>query len=296
MSQRGVLVLSLLAFSSCGSGGVKTSTPPHTCPKGKAVVSLTYDDGLKSQVANAIPALDSRDFKGTFFLNDVSENPGPWRAAARRGHELGAHTTNHPCTAEFDWVKPGMASEDYDLGRMARELDHQVAELEFLGQKGPYTFAYPCGTTWVGKAHISYIDLVEERFIAARGVDGRAVTQGDAPSNIPAYFIEGPADALIGAVAGALDNKAWVVLGFHGVGGDYLSVTKQDHETLLDWLASHRDEVDVLPFGQAARCVLAPALKMSSEASPQTDEALDSVIGQIGLVGLVGRAKLFLQK
>ncbi len=30
---------------------------------------------------------------------------------------------------------------------------------------------------------------------------------------------------------------------FHGVGGDYITTSKQAHEELLAWLATHRDVV-----------------------------------------------------
>lgn len=36
--------------------------------KRKAAVVLTYDDALNVHLDNAIPALDSLDLKGTFFL------------------------------------------------------------------------------------------------------------------------------------------------------------------------------------------------------------------------------------
>jgi peptidoglycan-N-acetylglucosamine deacetylase len=33
----------------------------------KAAICLTYDDGMDTQLSNAIPQLDSFGFKGTFF-------------------------------------------------------------------------------------------------------------------------------------------------------------------------------------------------------------------------------------
>jgi peptidoglycan/xylan/chitin deacetylase (PgdA/CDA1 family) len=256
MKQWLVSVGAIVALSACGAPGGRGGPPSDACPTGKAVVTLTYDDGLRSQIANAVPALDAQDFKGTFFVNDIADNPDPWKRVVRKGHELGAHTINHPCTAEFDWVREGMASEDYDLGRMAAELDHQLSQLRYLGQKPPFVFAYPCGTDWVGQAHTPYVNLVKERFSAARGVEDRLVRPEDSKLNVPAYFIQGPAQALIDTVSAAMEKKAWVVLGFHGVGGDHLSVTTQDHQILVDWLAAHREQVAVLPFGQAAACRL----------------------------------------
>src|SRR5579871_3888906 len=65
----------------------------------KAAVSLTYDDGLDSQLANAAPALASAGFKATFFLtkNNVGPALGDWIKLSRSGHEMGNHTVSHPC-------------------------------------------------------------------------------------------------------------------------------------------------------------------------------------------------------
>ena len=40
-------------------------------PINKAIISLTYDDALESQLSVAIPQLNSMGLKGTFFLNSI---------------------------------------------------------------------------------------------------------------------------------------------------------------------------------------------------------------------------------
>lgn len=236
-----------------------TSLHPSTsgCPSpDKAIVSLTYDDNLPSQLQNAVPMLDARGIRGTFFLTDVRSDAAPWKAVRAAGHELASHTLHHPCTRSFDWVTPGNGSEDYSMERMATELDEQMQMLLSLGETPPLSFAYPCGTTWIGEGQTSYIPLVEERFIAARGVSGDIVTSLDTPMNVPAYFLEGPIEAFIGSANAAIQSRGWVVFGFHGVGGDYLAVSGEDHAGFLDWLMDHRAEVAVLPFRDAARCMM----------------------------------------
>ena len=239
----------------------RPASRPPDCPQDKAIVSLTYDDGLSSQITVALPQLDEFGFRGTFFLNDLSAYPDKWQQAAAAGHELGSHTINHPCTAAFDWVKRGNASEDFDLQRMADELDKQIRGLAALGQAPPFSFAYPCGTTWIGKEHTSYIPLVEQRFVAARGVEGNIVTDSNDLMNVPAYFFEGASGLFIERIQAAIQLKGWVVFGFHGVGGDYLAVSAEDHRAVLQWLSAHKDEVAVLPFGEAARCMKQSAPK-----------------------------------
>ena len=61
----------------------------------RCAVVLTYDDALNVHLDNVIPALDSLNMKGTFYLsgyfpgcrNRLSE----WGRAGKRGHELGNH-------------------------------------------------------------------------------------------------------------------------------------------------------------------------------------------------------------
>jgi len=56
------------------------------------------------------------------------------------------------------------------------------------------------------------------------------------------------------------DMVAWVkqvesagalgIVVFHGVGGDYLSVTAEAHQRLLDYLAAHRRSIWTAPYSE----------------------------------------------
>jgi peptidoglycan/xylan/chitin deacetylase (PgdA/CDA1 family) len=75
-----------------------------------ALVSLTFDDGLRCQFEQGIPILDRYGFLGTFFLI-ANEQPKhedrcakiKWNAVdistlkelVHRGHEIGSHTVQH---------------------------------------------------------------------------------------------------------------------------------------------------------------------------------------------------------
>ena len=70
-----------------------------TWPDNKAgAVSLSFDDGMLSHETLAIPALDARGMKGTFFVitDKVAGDWGPWMNASLNGHEIGSHTLSHP--------------------------------------------------------------------------------------------------------------------------------------------------------------------------------------------------------
>ena len=51
---------------------------PHAI---SGAVSLTFDDGLASQIAHALPLLDSCEIKGTFYVNP---GRGEWASRSSR--------------------------------------------------------------------------------------------------------------------------------------------------------------------------------------------------------------------
>lgn len=168
-----------------------------------AAVSLTYDDGLDGQLAHAIPLLDSKGIKATFFIasfpgvdhdwalpnanNALTARQQAWVMAASKGHEIAGHTVNHPCVTA---VNPGQSGgflldKDYDMARIKTELDDSKVRLLRLGATEPMTFGYPCysdrlgvgastgATTMVlGKSLPQgqvFTSEVDTRFMAARG-------------------------------------------------------------------------------------------------------------------------------
>ena len=223
-------------------------------PEGQAAVSLTYDDAMPTQLSTAVPALKAHGLTASFFITDVRGNMAPWKALLDDGHELAAHTFNHPCPAAA-WVPEGDASEDYDLARMETELDEQVVMLRELGQPEPFTFAYPCGVDWVGAAKESYVPLLEERFLASRGVMGSLAGRTPEWTNVPSFFLSGTADAMIAQVDAAKAAGSWVVFGFHGIGGDWEITPAESHEALLQYLDDQSDEIYIAPFRDVVQCL-----------------------------------------
>jgi peptidoglycan/xylan/chitin deacetylase (PgdA/CDA1 family) len=228
----------------------------------RAAVSLTYDDAIQSQIDNAVPALARHALPATFFLTGSSPyleaHLDAYRALVAAGHELGSHTMNHPCDRAQSWVKPGFALQDYDLSRMRKELDESILQLKDLGQKEPLSFAYPCGSNWVGETHVSYQPLIEQSFLAARGV-GSSVAD---PNTVSFFDVPSPLGNDSGAdlilwVDRALSSGGWVVFVFHGVAGDYLDVKADAHEALLAYLEQHKSSIWTERFGTIAGYVKA---------------------------------------
>lgn len=233
-------------------------------PAGKlCAVSLTYDDGLDSQILNAVVDLYNTGLKATFFPTGTSpwiqRNSAPWKLLVGRGHELGSHTMLHPCAASMSFVKKGNALEDYDDARMSKELDDSMDFLEGLGAKNLVSFAYPCGATYIGAAdkQHSYIPLVKQRFRFARGV-GNILAN---PATVNLYDTPGWSGEKMTAkdweavVEQAKSQGAWLIIMFHGVGGDYLTEPEDAHKAFLQYLQKNSDTVWTAPFGQVANAV-----------------------------------------
>jgi len=240
--------------------------PPRTFPwpaTARGAVSLTYDDGLASHVEVVGPALKKHHLHGTFFITGgsypVQQDLERWRALYREGNEIASHTMNLPCDGAQSWVQKGFALQDYDMTRMEKELTDSIELLRQLGKKtGPYTFAYPCGMTWVGEKQDSYIELVQRYFFAARGTTSTVVNpEADAFSNLPAVGADKTPDQLVDFVRQVELDGGWLIIMFHGVGSEHLSVTVEQHDRLVSYLDRHRPTVWTDTFLQVAQYVAA---------------------------------------
>src|SRR6478735_8708760 len=241
------------------------SKPAIVWPRAaRAAVSLTYDDALQSQLDHAVPALRKHQLVGTFFLTGTSPvlqaSPESYRALVRAGHELAAHTMNHPCDRALSFVKPGLSLQDYDSARMDAELAESIQQLRYLGQTGPLTFAYPCGSTWIGEPPQSYVPSVEKSFVAARGIVRGVVD----PAHVQLFEVSSVMGDIGGSelvtwVERAVQSGGWVVFTFHGVEGDNLSVSANAHEALLEYLHKNRAQIWTERFGTVAQYVKAHA-------------------------------------
>jgi peptidoglycan-N-acetylglucosamine deacetylase len=137
----------------------------------RAAVSLSFDDARLSQIDTGLPLFKRLGVKVTFFVEPrgVQERMDGWKQAVIDGHEIANHTLTHPCTGNYAFSRNN-ALEDYDLRRMAQEIDGANDQIQkLLGVKSK-TFAYPCGQKFVGRGLDvqSYVPLVAERFLVGR--------------------------------------------------------------------------------------------------------------------------------
>lgn len=142
-------------------------------PEGrKMALSMTFDDARFSQVDKGIPLLDKYGVKATFYISpsNMLKRLESWKKAVANGHEIGNHSLVHPCSGNFEFAR-NKALEDYDLNSMMAELDSASRLIKETLGVYPFSFAYPCGQTYVGKGvnTKSYVPLVASLFESGRG-------------------------------------------------------------------------------------------------------------------------------
>jgi peptidoglycan/xylan/chitin deacetylase (PgdA/CDA1 family) len=248
----GALTVGVIAGPSAAAVGRK----PFAWPDGrKAAVSLTYDDGLDSQLENVAPQLDEFGLKATFFLTreNMEARVDDWMALAKRGHEIADHSNTHPCRLR-----------SYTS---ARFNDEQIVPTEqFLDDHfpGPHprTYAFPCGFTNLGdgtreQRWTNYLNVLRPHFLAARTVDGDPNDPREVAADRfilhayePTYDHDDPHLAYR-YVNKAIRHGHWAILVFHevldrrmGEGDTSKAVHRQILQRLVDdpvWCAPMRD-------------------------------------------------------
>lgn len=242
--KQGLLVLGLLA--ACGA---QAADAPFVWPHGaKAAVSLAYDDALNSQLDIAIPALDRHGLKATFYLvlgsETVQKRMADWKAAAARGHELGNHSLFHQCSAkgpDRGWVTKDNDLDHTTAGQMVAQVRVANTMLRAIDGKAQRTFALPCGDALASGEN--YLPALRGDFVGIKARFGGVVEtmRGFDPHDASVYIAENVTGAqLIEVVKQAAAKGTMVNITFHGVGGDYLSVSKEAHAELLAFLAANR--------------------------------------------------------
>ena len=115
----------------------------------RGAVSFTFDDGMRSHLDFAIPALELFGFRGTFFVIGGRVRDGDaaapfwkgepydtdwseWRAAQANGHEIGNHTWSHP-----------ESLTELDDEQLAVDVNVSFDKLSAALGRPPFSFAYP---------------------------------------------------------------------------------------------------------------------------------------------------------
>jgi peptidoglycan-N-acetylglucosamine deacetylase len=225
----------------------------------KSVIILTYDDALTSQLNVAVPQLNKYRLKGTFFLDGriAEEQFVVWKAVGEKGHELANHSLYHPCSRNAFKNRERLYAENYDLISIVSEIKTMNKFLFLLDGKKEHTYAYPCTETSVGGK--DYVDTLRStgliKYARVGGSETAIVTSTSKLDllRVPSFGVMNneDGDALIRYVNNVNKSGGVGIFMFHGVAGDYLSVTGEAHEKLLRYLKEHEKEIWVATFEEA---------------------------------------------
>jgi peptidoglycan-N-acetylglucosamine deacetylase len=213
-----------------------------TWPEGtQAAVSLTFDDARISQITTGIPILDRYGAHATFYvsLNNLTRRLDEWRKAAAAGHEIGNHTTSHPCSRGL-YGSLAAYLESFTLASIEADIVSASAELESLLGRRPVSFAYPCGQTYVGEGELqrSYKPVIAKHFMTGRGFPQSR--HNDPATLRPEYLLSRDLDrATAGQAVGwmreAAAESGWLIFTGHEIGDGSVrqTVDSSTLETLL---------------------------------------------------------------
>lgn len=257
-SRRGLIAAAVGAGVTLLAGSASALSPAvkSAWPGGrKGAVSLTYDDGLNSQLDHALPELNRRGLKATFFLTreNMEGRLSDWEAVGRAGHEIADHTVTHPCDLRHE--SAGLFQRR-ELAPMERWLD------DHFGRHRAHTYAYPCGYLGLGAGsrqtrYARYQQLMRHDFLAARTTSGGPnLAQTALADRFHLHAFEPTYDGDVVAPAArylkaTVDAGGWAILVFHDVlpkwHGEGDSSTRT-HARILDMVQAH--DLWTAPMGQ----------------------------------------------
>lgn len=235
---------------------------PASC---QGAISLTFDDGLASQLNIAIPMLDNYGLQATFYVNprdNYQEQLIPWRAAALTGHEIGNHTVSHPCSKNFAFISDAgrRGLEEMSLNDIEQEIIEAGRRISaVIPEQRATSYGYTCYQPFVGRGPTrqSYVPVVAKHCVAGRG-------RGERP-NDPRYcdlwyLWSTPCERmtgteLVGLAEQAIAQGRWAILTFHGINDGHLHVAEGDLQELCAHLAHHRERVWTAPVATIAQQV-----------------------------------------
>jgi hypothetical protein len=215
-----------------------------------AAFSMQFDDSMETQADFAIPEMNKRGLVGTFFINPAKDRYGKRRqtwevVCPKHGHELANHTLRHEGAADYE-------EADREIGGCARHIWKLSPESSKLRP-----FLRGGGTTW-GISRDEMGELMDKYYlfraprrtgISDEHDNGRPVVQARE----------------------ALEEGRWGLVGFHGVGGQWISTSEEAFVEMLDFLVENKDRLwtgttgDVYRYTQERDAVKAVSLTDASE-------------------------------
>jgi len=238
----------------------------------QSAISISFDDGMPSQLHFAVPTLNERGLRATFYLNprghaedaalagSWQERLEPWAAVHKMGHEIGNHSLTHPCSLNIKaaWLE-GKNLMDWDLARIEKDILEALRRISLAFPAQPYTsYAYPCYEASVGRGaqRQSYVPVVARHFIAARANGELRGELANDPQYCDLHHLSSwpverqPGAFMIGLVEQALAAGGWGIFTIHGIHESHLPIGGSDFIELVDHLVRRKTTVWVAPVAE----------------------------------------------
>ncbi len=236
-----------------------------------AAVSLTFDDGHPSQLQRAVPLMEERDLRGTFYISAREDNYAetllPWKALADKGHEIGNHSFSHTCSRNFSNDTAAKGLERSTIDEIEEDILRTEQRLQEIIPVPERSFAYPCYQTDVGEGltRQSYVPVIARHFAAGRGIGEYGFANSPVNSDLHCLWSHNAEHCrgteLIGLVRKAMKRGQWIIFAFHSIEGGRLGIAEYEFSELLDFLVDERESVwtapvvDVAVFCREARAL-----------------------------------------
>jgi hypothetical protein len=195
--------------------------------------TMSFDDSMETQARIAMPAVIERGLVGTWFINpgtsryqtylQVWEVDGP-----KGGQEYANHTWQHIGARTYQ-------EADYQIGKCAR----YIWNLRGGAASKLLAFSQGGGTTW-NITDMEMETLMQKYHCIRRSSDMSARTD-----------LGVDVDNLIGKAHEAVNEKSWIAIHFHGIGGEWLPIDTPAFVGLLDYLAGNKDKLWSAGWGAA---------------------------------------------
>ena len=233
----------------------------------EAALSLTFDDSRAVHLDVAVPELNQRHLRATFFLI-VSKTTrlDDWRRVQTQGHEIGNHSISHEHAT--------------DLNKAGEELQVEDAKIVLDSNFGSniITFAYPF--TEVSPGLLYWVKRYDFAARGGRGDSSQLYIKSDSQPewyDLPSQpsYTRYDAATYEGWVDKDIALNAWTIVQIHGIGDastGFEPIPSHTFVEFLDYLkAAENRGLWVAPFGEVAAYFRAQ--KILEAAQPQAAKA-----------------------
>ena len=189
-----------------------------------AAISIQFDDSMMSQLDNALPLLNARGIRATFFVNTESyqykTRRHQWEVdVLKAGHELGNHTAHHSGAKTIEELNT-------EIGTCSDQL------VKVYGSKPRLmSFAIPGGVPW--NFTPAQLDPILDKYGLVLATNRN-------------FFDEQKTDPIT-FVQKAIDTHSASNVSMHGTGGEWLSTSLPNLTRLLDFVVAHRPSLWTAP-------------------------------------------------